>query len=146
MIGVAVNPWAVDRERELRRLYWKVDAGAEFAVTQPVFDVAELEVFLERVEEYDLPIITHIWPLVSLRNAEFLANEVPGLVVPPQVLQRMSEAEARGEGAALAEGVQLARDVLLAGVEGRVQGVQIAAPQGRVDVALKVLGLAAAGP
>jgi len=137
-IGVAVNPWAVDLERELRRLYWKVDAGAEFAVTQSVFDVGQLEAFLKRVEQYDLPIIAEIWPLLSFRNAEFLANEVPGVVVPREVLQRMADAEERGKDAALAEGVAIARAVLDQ-VRGMVQGIQVAAPLGRVEAAVSVL-------
>ncbi len=138
VIGVAVNPGAVDLDRELSRLYWKVDAGAEFAVTQPVFDPGTLESFLERAGEFNIPIIAELWPLLSSRNAEFLANEVPGVVVPDEVLSRMQMAQRRGKEAALSEGIELARDVL-ASVRNLVQGVQIAAPLGRVDAALAVL-------
>jgi methionine synthase I (cobalamin-dependent)/5,10-methylenetetrahydrofolate reductase len=140
VIGVGVNPAAVDPERELRRFAWKVDAGAEFAITQPVFDVAQLEHFLERVTALGIrriPVIAGIWPLVSLRNAEFLANEVPGVTVPPEVLTRMRSAQERGKEAALAEGVQIARE-MLARVRPFVQGTQVSAPFGRVPIALEV--------
>ena len=138
-IGVGVNPGAVELDRELSRFHWKVDAGAEFAVTQPVFDVRQLESFLKRVETYRIPIVAGIWPLVSLRNAEFLANEVPGVVVPPEVLERMRRAQDKGKEAALAEGVKIAREMFQQ-VKGSVQGVQVSAPFGRVEVALEVFG------
>jgi len=138
VIGVGVNPAAVDLERELARFAWKVDAGAEYAVTQPVFDVAQLDAFLARVEGFRIPIVAGIWPLVSLRNAEFLANEVPGVHVPPTILDRMRRASERGKEPALEEGVMIARE-MLAAVRERVQGVQVSAPLGRVPVALEVL-------
>ena len=138
VIGVGVNPAAVDLDRELSRFAWKVDAGAEFAVTQPVFDIAQLDAFLSRVEGFRVPIVAGIWPLVSLRNAEFLANEVPGVDVPPVILDRMRRASEQGKEPALAEGVQIAREMLSA-VRERVQGVQVSAPLGRVPVALEVL-------
>jgi len=139
VIGVGVNPAAVDLERELKRFAWKVDAGAEFAITQPVFDPEQLERFLERVRGSRIPVIAGIWPLVSLRNAEFLANEVPGVTVPPAVLGRMRRAQEGGKEAALAEGVTIARE-MLARVRPLVQGAQVSAPFGRVPVALEVLG------
>src|SRR5437868_3836513 len=138
-IGVGVNPGAVELDRELSRFHWKVDAGAEFAVTQPVFDVRQLESFLKRVEAYRIPIVAGIWPLVSLRNAEFLANEVPGVVVPAEVLERMRRAQDKGKEAALAEGVKIARE-MFEQVKSSVQGVQVSAPFGRVEVALEVFG------
>lgn len=137
--GVGVNPTAPDIERELARFAWKADAGATFAMTQPVFDVAQLERFLGRVEHLGVPVIAGIWPLVSLRNAEFLANEVPGVSVPPDVLARMRRASGAGKDAALAEGVAIARE-MIAAVTSSVAGVQVAAPMGRVEVALDVLG------
>jgi 5,10-methylenetetrahydrofolate reductase len=94
VIGVGVNPGAVDLEHETRRFYWKVDAGAEFAVTQPVFDAAQLADFLGRIRDFRIPVLASIWPLVSLRNAEFLANEVPGVSVPSRVIERMRGAQA----------------------------------------------------
>lgn len=138
LIAVGANPTAADRERELRRFAWKVEAGAELAVTQPVFDLAQLDRFLRDVEQHRIPIVAGIWPLVSLRNAEFLANEVPGVSVPREVLDRMRRASARGKEAALEEGVAIARE-MLAEVRSRVRGVQVAAPMGRVPVALEVL-------
>jgi methionine synthase / methylenetetrahydrofolate reductase (NADH) len=139
VIGVGVNPAAVDPERELSRFHWKVEAGADFAVTQPVFDPRQLERFLERAGSDRLPIVAGIWPLVSLRNAEFLANEVPGVSVPDDVMARMRAAQEKGKEAALAEGVAIARE-MLARVKGLVQGVQVSAPFGKVEVALEVLG------
>jgi homocysteine S-methyltransferase len=138
VIGVGVNPTAPDQERELRRFAWKVEAGAEFAVTQPVFDLDQFDRFLKRVEQFRIPIVGGLWPLVSLRNAEFLANEVPGVSVPEAVLARMRRASTAGKDVALAEGVSIARD-LLGEIRERVQGVQVAAPLGKVPVALEVL-------
>ncbi len=138
VVGVGVNPAAHDLDRELRRFAWKVEAGAEFAITQPVFDLEQLDHFLRKVESFRVPIIAGIWPLVSLRNAEFLANEVPGVSVPDAVLDRMRAASADGKEAALAEGVRISRE-MLAAVAERVQGVQVSAPLGRVPVALEVL-------
>jgi homocysteine S-methyltransferase len=107
-------------------------------VTQPVFDLDQLDGFLQRVEPFRIPVVAGIWPLVSLRNADFLANEVPGVSVPDAVLERMRRASDSGREAALAEGVTIAREMLEA-VRSRVQGVQVAAPLGRVPVALEVL-------
>jgi methionine synthase I (cobalamin-dependent)/5,10-methylenetetrahydrofolate reductase len=145
VVGVGVNPAAPDLDRELRRFAWKVEAGAEFATTQPVFDLDQLDRFLERVESFRIPIVAGIWPLVSLRNAEFLANEVPGVSVPGSVLDRMRAASARGKDAALAEGVRISQE-MIAAVRDRVQGVQVAAPLGRVPVALEVLDAARIEP
>ena len=103
-IGVGVNPAAPDLERELRRFAWKVEAGAEFAITQPVFDLAQLDRFLKQVESFRIPIVAGIWPLVSLRNAEFLANEVPGVSVPDAILERMRRASDRGKEAGARRG------------------------------------------
>lgn len=138
VIGVGVNPAATDFDRELRRFAWKVEAGAEFAVTQPVFDLRQLERFLKAVEEFRIPIVGGIWPLVSLRNAEFLANEVPGITVPDEVLARMRRASEQGREEALAEGVAIARE-MLAAARDRLHGAQVSAPLGRVPVALEVL-------
>jgi homocysteine S-methyltransferase len=139
VIGVAANQGAIDSERELERFHWKVEAGAEFAVTQPVFDPDELAGFLERIAPWRIPVIAGIWPLTSLRNAEFLANEVPGARVPEAVLERMRRAESGGTGAALAEGIRIAQEIIEA-VRGMVQGVQVSAPGGRSEVALEALG------
>ena len=145
VIGVGVNPAAPDFDRELKRFAYKVEAGAEFAVTQPVFDLAQLDRFLKRVESFRIPILAGIWPLVSLRNAEFLANEVPGVSVPDAIVERMRVASAGGKEEALAEGVRISRE-MLAAVAERVQGVQVSAPMGRVPVALEVLEAAPIEP
>ncbi len=137
VIGVGVNPGALDLDRELARFAWKAEAGADFAVTQPIFDPRQLEVFLQRVRQYRIPIVAGIWPLVSLRNAEFLANEVPGVTVPPEILERMRVAQDQGKDAALAEGVAIARE-MFALVKQDVQGIQVSAPFGKVEVALEV--------
>jgi len=137
VIGVGVNPVAIDPAHELRRFHWKVEAGAEYAITQPVFDPAQLESFLASIHDVRIPIIAGIWPLVSARNAEFLANEVPGVTVPPEILARMRRANERSKEHALAEGIAIAREAL-AQVRGAVQGVQVSAPFGRVELAQQV--------
>jgi len=143
--GVGVNPAALDLEYELERFAWKVDAGAQYAITQPVFDTEQLKRFLDRVEHHGLPIVAGVWPLASYRNAEFMSNEVPGVVIPPAVLERMHAAE--GRGAAAAEGVAIARE-MLAEVRSLVHGVQVSAPLGKIPLALAVFDghLAPAAP
>ncbi len=140
VIGVAANPGAMDLGREIERWYWKVDAGADFGVTQPIFDRAVLETFLERVERAGtrLPIVAGVWPLTSGRDAEFLNNEVPGIEVPAAVIERMRRAEASGAEAARAEGLAIARE-LASGLDELVQGFQLTAPAGDVERALSVL-------
>ena len=133
--GVMVNP-SRDLDQELRRLEFKVGAGAEFAVTRPVFDVAVFERFLKRVEPLGLPIIVGIWPFESALNAEFMANEVPGVTVPDALVERMRRATSAA--AAAAEGVQVAREIVTA-IKGMAAGVQISTPSGRLDAALDVL-------
>src|SRR5438552_3898451 len=136
-LGVAVKRGATAEDRELSRFAWEVDGGAEFAVTQPVFVARQLEAFLKQVEQFQTPVVAGIWALISLRNAEFLANEVPGVSVPDEVLQRMRKAQEKGKEAALAEGVAIAREMFTR-VKQMVQGVQVSAPFGRVEVALQV--------
>src|SRR5687768_11343787 len=136
-IGVGVNPGHLDLEYELRRLDWKVKAGAEYAITQPVFDVRQLETFLNRIESMHLPVVAGIWPLLSYRNAQFMNNEVPGVVVPDEVMERMRIASEKSKEHGLREGVTIARETLER-VRGRVAGVQVSAPLGRIDLALQV--------
>lgn len=139
VVGVGVNPAAIDPAHELRRYHWKIEAGAEYAITQPVFDAAQLEKFLSTVGETRIPVVAGIWPLVSARNAEFLANEVPGVTVPQEVLDRMRRANERSKEHAVAEGVTIARE-MLERVRGAVQGVQVSAPFGKIGLALEVFG------
>jgi methionine synthase / methylenetetrahydrofolate reductase (NADH) len=138
VIGVGCNPAAVDPALELRRFEYKVEAGAEYAITQPVFDTAQLERFLRQIAHVRLPVIAGIWPLVSVRNAEFLANEVPGVVVPDEIITRMRRANERSREHAVAEGIAIARE-MLDRVRGSVQGIQVSAPFGKVNLALEVL-------
>ena len=135
VIGVGVNPGAIDLEHELKRFEWKVEAGAEYAITQPVFDVGQLLSFLKRIEHCRIPIVPGIWPLTSYRNAEFLNNEVPGVSVPDAILERMRRAP--DGAAALEEGVRIARE-MLEEVRPYVQGVQVSAPFGKIPHALEV--------
>ncbi|MGE0104933.1 MAG: bifunctional homocysteine S-methyltransferase/methylenetetrahydrofolate reductase [Blastocatellales bacterium] len=135
VIGVGVNPGAIDLDYEIRRFEWKVEAGAEYAITQPVFDVRQLKEFLKRIEHCRIPIIPGIWPLTSFRNAEFLNNEVPGVDVPPAILERMRKA--KDGAAALREGVKIAQE-MLEEVRPYVQGVQVSAPFGKIPHALEV--------
>ena len=139
VVGVGVNPAPIDLEHERKRFAWKVEAGAEFAVTQPVFDAGQLERFLRRIEDTRIPIVAGIWPLVSVRNAEFLANEVPGVSVPDAVIARMRSAGEQSKEHAVAEGIAIARE-MLDRVRGLVQGVQVSAPFGKVELALEVFG------
>ena len=136
-IGVGVNPGHLDLDTELRRLDWKIKAGAEYAITQPVFDARQLEQFLRRIEGWNLPIVPGIWPLLSYRNAQFMNNEVPGVNVPDEVMERMRIASEKSKEHGMIEGVTIARETL-ARVRGAVAGVQVSAPLGRVDLALQV--------
>ena len=135
LIGVGANPGISDLDEEIRRFEYKVEAGAEYVVTQPVFDLALLESFLRRIEHCRIPVIAGIWPLVSVRNAEFMKNELR-VSVPDSILERMASVST--PDAARAEGVQIARE-MLAAVRHMVQGAQISAPLGRYASAVDVL-------
>ena len=137
-VGVAANPGAINLDYEISRFEEKVAAGAEFAITQPVFDIKLLRQFLERVRHCRIPILAGIWPLSSLRNAEFMHNEVPGAAVPPDIMERMRKAQDKGSERAREEGVAIAREVL-AEIKNEVEGVQISPPLGRLDLVLKVI-------
>lgn len=137
VIGVGVNPAALDRTHERRRFEWKVEAGAEYAITQPVFDADQLETFLSSVESLKIPVVAGIWPLVSVRNAEFLANEVPGVTVPDEIISRMRRANAVSKEHAVQEGIAIARE-MLERVRPIVAGVQVSAPFGKAELALDV--------
>jgi 5,10-methylenetetrahydrofolate reductase len=136
-IGVGANPGLDDTGREISRLHQKKEAGAEFVITQPVFDIAQFESFIRRIEGLGIPVLAGLWPLVSYKNAEFMNNEVPGVVVPASILDRMYRVGSGPES--IREGIQIARE-LLKQMEGMIQGVQISAPFGRAQYALDVLG------
>jgi methionine synthase I (cobalamin-dependent)/5,10-methylenetetrahydrofolate reductase len=140
LIGVGCNPGALDMKRELSRFRWKVLAGAEFTITQPVFDVKLLCDFLEAIEQSDvrIPVLAGMWPLTSLRNAEFMNSEVPGATVPDPIMKRMAAAQEKGKEAARAEGLAIARETVER-IHGAVQGIQISAPFGKISYALDVL-------
>jgi len=137
--GVALNPSAVDPDAEIRRFMWKADAGADFAVTQPVYDADAFLRFLDRVEDFGVPILAGLLPPLSLRNAEYLANEVPGLSVPRRVIDRMYHAAERGPDAEAEEGVAIAAEVFEA-IRARVAGVVVSCPGNQVDRATPVVG------
>lgn len=136
VIGVGLDPNAIDQEREYRRICQKAEAGAEFIVTQPVFDPEKLLSFLKRIEHLHLPAIAGVWPLASLRNAEFMRTEVPGVVVPDSIMQRMGSFV--DKDAQKAEGIAIARECIDS-IRHAVAGVQVSAPFGNVHTALAVL-------
>ncbi len=135
VIGVGANPGLTDLDEEIRRFEYKVEAGAEYAVTQPVFDMRLLENFLKRIEHCRIPVVAGIWPLTSVRNAEFMKNELR-VSVPDSILERMARAQT--PEAARAEGVAIAREMLIAARQ-MAQGAQISAPLGRYSSAVDVL-------
>jgi homocysteine S-methyltransferase len=141
VIGVGANPGLPDMDEEIRRFHYKVEAGAEYVVTQPVFDIGQLESFLRRIEDCRIPVIAGIWPLVSVRNAEFMKNELR-VSVPEEIVTRM--ARATSAEAARAEGVHIAREMLLA-LRDMVQGTQISAPLGKYSAAVDVLEVLGTG-
>ena len=127
-------------EEEIKRFEWKVEAGAEYAITQPVFDTEQLREFLKRIEHVRIPIIAGVWPLVSFRNADFLHNEVPGVRVTPEIRERMRIASDKGKEHAREEGLTIAQESLEEIID-QIQGVQVSAPFGKVKLALRVLGI-----
>jgi len=136
-MGVGANPVAADLAREIERFAAKVDAGAEFAITQPVFDPEFLFRFLDATATHAIPFVAGIWPFTSFKNAEFMANEVPGVTVPDVLLERMKGAQTKASARQL--GIAIAREMIEA-VQGRVAGFAVSAPFGNVETALAVLG------
>ncbi len=132
-IGVGANPGALNLDEEIRRFEWKVQAGAEYVVTQPVFDLGLLEQFLRRIEHVRIPFIAGLWPLTSYRNAEFMVNELR-VPVPEEYMSRMRRADSAEK--ARREGVAIAREMAVR-VRPMVQGVQLGAPFGRYEMALE---------
>jgi homocysteine S-methyltransferase len=143
-VGVAVNPGALNLDEELRRFKYKVEAGAEFAITQPVFDAAEFRAFVTAIREHkipSIPILAGLMPLDSVRHAEFMANEVPGVRVPEAVVERMRRADA--DGRAAAEGLTIAREIAV-DIRPLVQGVQISTAPRAIDMALGLIDFSGA--
>ena len=138
LIGVMANPSAVDIDREMKRLDYKIEAGAEFLVTPPVFDCTLLERFVRKIEEYRKPVIAGLVPLASYKNAEFMNNEVPGSSIPDPILDRMRNAAT--PEAAEVEGVRVAQEILTA-IQGMVHGVQLSAPSNDYDRVIEILSV-----
>lgn len=138
VIGVGANPLAVEMDREISRFHAKIDAGAEYAITQPVFDVEALFRFLERSSQHanPIPVIVGIYPLLSFKNAEFMNNHVPGVSVPESILSRMSKRTSKED--AVKEGIEIAREIR-EHIGDAVAGFQVSAPLGQVSTALGVL-------
>jgi homocysteine S-methyltransferase len=136
LIGAGANPGAINMDEELRRFEKKVEAGAEYIVTQPVFDMELLEAFLQRTEQYKLPVIAGIWPLTSIRNAEFMVHELR-VPVPEEFMDRMRRVESAE--AARAEGVAIAQE-MVERARPLTAGVQLSAPFGRYEMAIQVAG------
>jgi homocysteine S-methyltransferase len=134
-IGIAANPGVPDIEHELQRFKYKVEAGAEYAITQPVFDLRLLVSFLERIEQFRIPVIAGIWPLTSLRNAEFMKNDLR-VSMPEEIMLRMAQADT--SETARREGILIAQEMLEA-VRPLVQGIQVSAPSGRYTTAAEVI-------
>ena len=135
-IGVSLNPAASNLDEELRRFDYKVDAGAEFVLTRPIFDVSNFERVLKRIDSARLPVVAGIFPFDSVRNAEFMANEVPGVRVPESLMDRLRRAD--GHDAAAAEGIVIAREIAQR-LRGIVQGIQVSTSSGNIDAALAVI-------
>jgi homocysteine S-methyltransferase len=138
-IGVGVNPVHRDFEYEMKRFKYKVEAGAEWAITQPVFDVNAMHRFLEWLDKHDvrIPIVAGVWPLLSYRNAVFMNNEVPGVVIPADIMERMAVVQNAEDAKKV--GVDIAREMVEA-LAGKVAGIQLSAPFGRIELALAIIG------
>ena len=136
LIGVGADPNAIDIERELRRTREKAAAGAEFIITQPVFAVEPLISFIEKISDLNIPVIAGIWPLSSYRNAEFMKNEVPGVVVPDSIMERMSKAKTKEEQRL--EGILIAKESIEK-IRSYIRGIQVSAPFGNVQTAIDVI-------
>ncbi len=135
--GVGANPAALNLDNELKRLDWKIDAGAEYIITQPVFDVKIYENFIKKTEHYKIPVIAGLWPLTSLKNAKFMNNEIPEVFVPEYIMKRLEKYEDDKE-ASLKEGIAIAREILDT-VRPASAGVQISAPFGRIQSVIDLL-------
>lgn len=135
-IGVGANPAAADFEGEIAKFERKRDAGAEYCLTQPVYEPALLERFLEAISPRRIPVLVGVLPLVSSRNAEFLHNEVPGMTVPQAVRERLAAASGRAEARSV--GVSVAREMVEA-AQGLAEGVYLMPPFHRFDLAVRSL-------
>ena len=138
VIGVGLDPTSLDGKRERERFFRKVEAGASFAITQSVFDAETFLRFFDLLGDPPIPIIAGVWPLVDMRNANFMQNEVPGVVVPDEIMRRMEAASTGTSEGMLAVGIEIARETIDR-IRDRVAGVQVNAPGGNIDIPLAVL-------
>ncbi len=136
VIGAGINPTAQFLEKEIMRAFMKAEAGADFFITQPVFDLELLDSFLNRIKGTGVPVIAGVWPLASYRNALFLHNEVPGVTIPLHIMKRMEKQESKE--AAREEGILIAR-YLVDQMKNQIAGIQVSPPFGRIDTALEVM-------
>lgn len=137
LIGVGANPCAINLKNEIKHFYNKIDAGAEYVMTQPVFDADTLLRFIDITSKYkQIPVVAGIWPLVSLKNALFLKNEVPGVEIPDKIIERMEKANTKED--ALKIGIEIAHEIKQK-IDSSVQGYQISAPFGKVDLAINII-------
>ena len=137
LIGVGANPCAVNLKKEIKHFYNKIDAGAEYVMTQPVFDADTLLRFVDTTSKHkQIPVVAGIWPLVSLKNALFLKNEVPGVEIPDRIIERMEKANTKED--ALNIGIEIAHEIKQK-IDSSVQGYQISAPFGKVDLAINII-------
>ena len=136
-IGVAANPTAINLELELKRWKFKVESGADFAVTQPIYEADTFRSWRDHLGAHYRPHVIGIWPFLSLKNAEFMAHEVPGVHVPPWAIEKMSQVQHRPEDA-VKTGIEIAVQIMR-DLWNECEGFAISAPLGRVDVALEVL-------
>lgn len=136
LVGCGADPGKADVEKEVRRLEEKVKAGAEYVMTQPVYDPRTVERFLGMIRHLQRPVLVGILPLYSHKNAEFLHNEVPGMTIPEPIRERMRRAGS-GDGAQ-AEGVAIAREALLA-ARDVAQGAYVMPPFNKVELAVRVI-------
>jgi len=136
VLGAGANPVSAALGREIERTHRKAEADAEFFITQPVFDAGKLLEFLKAIEDTNVPVIAGVWPLASYRNALFLHNEVPGVVIPDEIMERMKRQESKE--AAREEGIKIAREIVER-VRGAVKGIQVSPPFGRIQTALDVI-------
>ena len=138
LIGVGANPEAVEMDGEIDRFFQKIDAGAEYAITQPIFDADSLLRFIEMTEKYHrtIPIIAGLYPPLSFKNAQFMRNHVPGVVVPDSVLERMHRCETKET--AIAEGLKIVREIREQ-LGDSVTGFQASAPLGHTEIAIAAL-------
>lgn len=137
VVGVALNPTARHAELELQRFRYKIEAGCDYAITQPIYNVDAYKKFMDALGDTPIPIIMGIWPLVSLRNAEFLKNEVPGVDVPDWVIEEMQKAGDSKEDA-LKRGMDIAIKTMEQ-AQSFVAGFQVSAPFNKADVAIQVI-------